>query len=454
MVTEQFAGLTEEYTGVYSPEPLKFAFPKKLSAHAGGGGRPLPAQEFDHHWLNLVSQKDTCRQKRAMYIHIPFCRTLCSYCRFFQNVTKPQAVQTYVDALISELNANANLPLTRQPFDALYFGGGTPTDLSARQITQIMKAVQRNYKFTKEAELTLEGRISEFDDAKLEAAIAGGITRFSLGVQSFDTKIRQALKRIDDGETVLYRLADMVRRYQSSTFVIDLMFGLPYQNSKNWQRDIAKFIDSGAHGVDLYQLIEMKGTGLDAAIRSGKLPTTMATPEKAELYKLGHYFFQQAGLRTLSCNHWATDYREQSIYNSMAKSGATIVPFGSGAGGNVHGVSIMQHRSMEDYLVDVRAGVKPIAMMMQSNSDAAWMDELKDGFDRGSVSVTPALLSNHQVERYYVLADTWVKHGLATKHTSRYELTLAGRFWNVTMCQAMIQWLKAGDAPVDMRRSA
>lgn len=89
------------------------------------------------------------------------------------------------------------------------------------------------------------------------------------GVQSFDTKVRRAAKRLDEREAVLERLSALSRGNQAP-IIVDLLFGLPFQDEARWQRDIRDFLDSGAHGVDLYQLIEMNGTPMERLVGPGQ----------------------------------------------------------------------------------------------------------------------------------------------------------------------------------------
>lgn len=282
--------LTPSMTGVASPDPLKFAFSAKTSAHASRGGiRPLSLDESQ--WQQWWQQESDA-EERALYLHIPFCRKRCSFCNFFENGANPARISRYVDGLCASLARAAETPLVQsRPFSAVYVGGGTPTDMSADELAMLARMIRR-FPLAADAEVTLEGRLNGFDDAKWQAALGGGFNRFSFGVQSFDTGVRQQAARIDDRETLLTRLGELTRD-DAAVIVADLIFGLPGQDDAVWQQDITDVMASGVHGVDLYQLIAMSGTNLDRAGQQGKLGWVADGQQRAAMYAYGGQQLEQ-----------------------------------------------------------------------------------------------------------------------------------------------------------------
>ncbi len=113
--------LTPSMTGIATPDPLKFAFSAKTSAHASRGGmRPFPLDEAG--WQSWW-QRESEAEERALYIHIPFCRKRCSFCNFFENGANPARINRYVNALCASLAQAADTPLAQSmPFSAVYVG--------------------------------------------------------------------------------------------------------------------------------------------------------------------------------------------------------------------------------------------------------------------------------------------------------------------------------------------
>ncbi|MBY5945796.1 heme anaerobic degradation radical SAM methyltransferase ChuW/HutW [Photobacterium rosenbergii] len=436
--------LTEAVVGKHTPDPLRYAFANKRSAHAGGMSAMIAEEERQDLARKALSTVPDSPNSRCLYIHIPFCRVRCTYCNFFQYASSQSLIDDYFEALMVELKAKAAMPWTQAaPFRAVYVGGGTPTDLTAEQVARLGKMVKAHFPLTTDCEITLEGRINRFDDRMFDGALEGGFNRFSFGVQSFDTTVRRKAKRLDDREPVMERIQSLSATNEAP-IVIDLLFGLPYQDMDVWQQDLSDFLDSGAHGVDLYQLIEMGGTPMKGMIEKGRLPEPADTPTKASMFEYGVNFMAEHHLRRLSGNHWARDNRERSIYNSLAKTSAEVLPLGAGAGGNVGGFGFMQHRTLDAYIEAIKAEQLPLAMMTKSSPQAALHAEIKASFDRGFLSARDfqQKFSQDIFALCKPLFEAWQKNGLVKLDGQYLSLTLAGTFWSVTLAQSMIQVLQ------------
>lgn len=441
--------LDEQILGRLTPDPLQFAFNGKTTAHAGqGGGRPiLDPVEQSQRFAQLLDAQPVTGRPRCLYLHIPFCRVRCTFCNFFQNAASPAWMETYLQHFYAEMASKAQTRWAQAaPFDAVYVGGGTPTDLNASQIQRLGEQIQRYFPLRADCEITLEGRLNGFDDRKFDAALSGGFNRFSFGVQSFDTKVRKAAKRLDDRETVLARIESLVS-LNAAPIILDLLFGLPYQDEACWQRDIADFLDCGAHGVDLYQLIDMPGTVMSRMVEQGRQPPPAGTPQKARMYAYGAAALEAAGLQRLSVCHWARDSRERSRYNSLAKTSADVLPIGAGAGGQINGVALMQHRVLESYQTQCAEGRWPLAMMMAPAVYAARDGLLKASFDRGLLDHQRLADAGfpHLFAQLRPLLAAWADRGLLQLDDQQATLTLAGRFWSVNLAQGALQALATYD---------
>ncbi|KII79732.1 heme anaerobic degradation radical SAM methyltransferase ChuW/HutW [Vibrio renipiscarius] len=425
----------ESIVGRNTPDPLRFAFSGKTGPHVGGSSVPVPQSKTQDVVLNALNTPATVKA-RCLYIHIPFCRVRCTYCNFFQYASSDQLIAEYFAALVMEIERKAAFAWTQSlPFQAVYVGGGTPTDLSADQIKQLGQLIRTRFPLTPDCEITLEGRVNRFSEAKFESALEGGFNRFSLGVQSFDSKVRRAAKRLDDGDVVLETLQKMVR-YNAAPIVIDLLYGLPHQTLDIWQNDLEMYIESGVDGVDLYQLLELQNLPMARLIEQGKLPQPANTATKAQMYQMGADFMARFHQRRLSVNHWASTNRERSIYNSLAKTSAEVLPIGAGAGGNFNGISAMQHRDMTAYIDAIQQQQFPIGMAFKGDPNARSLNQFKAAFDRG------ALLKRDCIawfDRLMPLFEAWQDRGLVTITPQAVALTQAGQFWSVNLASSLIK---------------
>ena len=442
--------LDVDLTGHHCPDPLRHAFAAKKSAHAGrNNNAPLPPEAVHRTWAQTMAQPAEA-QVRMAYFHIPFCRTHCSYCGFFQNTTRAEEVEKFVTYLEREIELTAKSPYVQsQPFNAVYFGGGTPTDLSAEQIRRLGQAIKTHLPLTADVEMTFESRFNGLDDEKIAAAREVSFNRFSLGLQTFDTTIRRKMSRIDTQEFMLERLAHLTAQPDTAT-VIDLIYGLPYQTVDHWLTDLDVVTNStNIHGADLYQLIMMGFTRMAQAVEKGTMPAPGDTPFKAGLFKLGVETMTANGWDRLSVSHWGRKTAdgkilERNIYNHQTKAGSEIIPFGCGAGGKVNGHSIMLHRALEPYYGMIDAGHKPIMALMQQDQELAVNQVLGAAFDLGKLNFnTLDMAAAADLSRHcQPLFEAWQHNGLAQIEEGSLNLTLAGQFWNVTLSQALNNYLE------------
>ncbi|EKF9485455.1 heme anaerobic degradation radical SAM methyltransferase ChuW/HutW [Vibrio cholerae] len=433
----------ESILGANTPDPLRFAFQNKHSAHAGGIAMPVPSHEQANVWQHITKQVSQRQQVRCLYIHVPFCRVRCTFCNFFQNAASRQLVDAYFAALLEEIKQKAALPWTQTGvFHAVYIGGGTPTELSPEQIRQLGTAIRESFPLTPDCEITLEGRIHRFSDEMFENALEGGFNRFSFGVQSFNTQVRRRAKRLDDREVVMERIASLAAT-QQAPIVIDLLYGLPYQTAQVFEQDLHDFMQTGAQGIDLYQLVVGGSAPMLNLVEKGKLPPPATTPDKASLYQIGVEFMAKHHLRPLSVNHWTRDNRERSLYNSLAKTYAEVLPIGCGAGGNMGGYSLMQHRQLDTYLDAMKNGQPLVAMMARQHEYEPLFAALKAGFDAGVIAKQrlPKFYHHQTFDWLMPLFLRWQQIGLVEVEQDYLTLTTAGRFWSVSLAQACIQVL-------------
>lgn len=442
--------------GQQTPDPLRFAFQRKKSPHAGGMTQAVKGNDIQISLARAhASAPANAFAPRCLYIHIPFCRVRCTYCNFFQYASSRPLIEEYVDALRAEIRWKASLAWTQgASFQAVYIGGGTPTDLSAAQIHTLVSEIRRLFPLTPDCEITLEGRVNRFGIDKFEAALEAGVNRFSFGVQSFNTQVRKSAKRFDDREHVLKTLQTLAS-YNAAPIVLDLLYGLPHQTLDIWQQDLIDYLDAGAHGVDLYQLIEMQGLPMAKMVEQGKLPPPADTQMKASMFEIGVKFMARHHQKRLSVNHWASDNRERSIYNSLAKTTAEIMPLGAGAGGNVNGCQMMQTRDMETYISAIKDKHYPVTMMSMASENRGVSAEVKSGFDAGVLSSEKLDRAAGQgtFEALSPLFERWERNGLVileSKGVDQSErdylrLTLAGQFWAVTLAQNLIEVLQTNE---------
>jgi len=165
----------------------------------------------------------------SLYVHVPFCRSMCWYCGCHTTITaRDEPIEAYLAALHGELALVAGLAPAPLPVAALHFGGGTPTIMGPARFAALMAALRRHVRFTADAELAIEIDPRTLDEPMIAALAEGGITRASLGVQSFDPLVQQAINRVQSiDETAA--AANGLRAAGVARINFDLIYGLPHQ---------------------------------------------------------------------------------------------------------------------------------------------------------------------------------------------------------------------------------
>jgi len=194
----------------------------------------------------------------GVYISIPFCRAKCTFCNFASDAFALDRLDPYLDRLTQEIAAarthaeslGAHLPSS---IDTLYFGGGTPSLLTAAQLDRIFAALRANFQIDASAEITLECAPGQLSPETLEAAQSHGVNRVSLGIQSFVDAETRAVGRLHTTELCLAEVARL-RASGIPSLSLDLIAGLPNQTAATWERSLETLLATKAEHASVYML--------------------------------------------------------------------------------------------------------------------------------------------------------------------------------------------------------
>lgn len=414
------------------------------------GAIPVAKEELQSSWQTLLGQAMPAR-KRLLYLHIPFCATHCTFCGFYQNRYEEDHCARYTDALLHEIAMEADSVLHQSaPIHAVYFGGGTPSALSAHDLARIITALREQLPLAPDCEITVEGRVLNFDDSRIDACLDAGANRFSIGIQSFNSKIRKKMARTSDGPTARAFMEGLVKRDRAAV-VCDLLFGLPGQNAERWAEDLTIARDIGLDGVDLYALNLLPQTPLGKAVAAERV--SLPSPaERRDLYLQGYQFMDRAGWRCISNSHWARTTRERNLYNLLIKQGADCLALGSGAGGSVNGWSWMVERNLNAWHASIAEGKKPLMMMTRTQEQGfQWRHILQAGVETARIPLNE--LTPRAAELAPLLAQ-WHKVGLIKDASDCIRLTREGRFWASNILQSLQELIQQLNAPHAVARQS
>lgn len=296
----------------------------------------------------------------GVYLHIPFCRSKCRYCDFSSFAGKEELIPPYVAALINEIELRSEA-LSDYVVDTIFFGGGTPTLISAAMVNEILEALARHYRIDPQAEITVEGNpatVEEHEPALLRKA---GVNRFSLGVQSFDQKLLRVLGRIHNSDDVL-RTYDNLRLAGLDNINLDLIYGVPYQTHATWLADLQKAVSLKPEHLSLYGLQLEEGTPLQYDVAHERL-SEPDEEETAQMYFSADALAVQAGYHHYEISNFAVPGRE-CRHNLKYWQYQSYIGFGCAAHSFVEGFRTANVSSLEDYLQRMAIG-KPAAIAQE-----------------------------------------------------------------------------------------
>ena len=212
------------------------------------------AQAYDlaHHMRPGVLQLPAL-PPLSLYLHLPWCLRKCPYCDFNSHAAPPGELPqaAYVDALIADLEAA--LPLVwGRPVHSIFMGGGTPSLFAPQEIDRLLSAVRARLPLTPDCEISMEANPGTFERDRFRAFAQAGVTRLSIGVQSFNDAHLQALGRVHDGAQARAALEEAARSF--ATFNLDLMYALPGQSMAQLEADVHQALDFAPPHLSIYHL--------------------------------------------------------------------------------------------------------------------------------------------------------------------------------------------------------
>lgn len=294
----------------------------------------------------------------ALFVYIPYCPTICTYCDFNVYARREGEFDAYVDSVIYEIELVARQLTERLLARTLAFGGGTPSLLKASHLQKIIGAAEKHFRFQKGGEWTLEANPGTIDLEKLQALRAMGLNRLSLGVQSFDD---ERLKAFNRNHTVAqsYEAVELARRAGFNNLNLDLIYGLPDQTPHEWRGTLDRALDLQTEHLSLYSLQVEDRTVLKKQIELGRVHSPDAGLA-ADMYEMAVEKLASVGFVHYEISNWAKPGYE-SHHNKTYWLNEPYLGFGAGAHSSWQGERYENVKHPREYLKRLRVGESPIA---------------------------------------------------------------------------------------------
>ena len=342
----------------------------------------------------------------GLYIHIPFCSSICSYCNFNRGLLEPGLKIRYVAALEREIRTAALAFPGEAPVaaDTIFFGGGTPSLLEPTEVRRLIQACRDRFELTADAEITLETNPETATPERLAAFRESGVNRISFGVQSFEDDELRRLDRVHSAARARAAVAE-AREAGFDNLSFDLMLWLPGQSFSSWLRTVDEAVALAPEHLSMYLLELYPNAPLKETIARATAADGWQAPddEAADMYLAGLERLDAAGLRQYEISNVARDGYECRHNVKYWRTGAWW-GFGCGAHSTVGGWRWRNVSGTEDFIAKIADGRPVTEGLAQLSSDDRFAEamftglRMSDGVDCGEIA-----------SRFG--ADPWEKHG-------------------------------------------
>jgi putative oxygen-independent coproporphyrinogen III oxidase len=288
----------------------------------------------------------------GVYVHIPFCRHRCHYCDFNTYEGQDAVHQSYVDALVKDIE-RSQAPAPVSGATSVFLGGGTPTLLPPSSLGRILRAIRDRFGVESQGEITVEANPETVDQDTFELLLAEGFNRVSIGVQSLVPHVLAGLGRRHSASRAVETMRD-ARRAGVAEVNADLIYGSPWETPEDWQRSLEGIVAEEPAHISAYALTIEEGTPLSTLIRTGRLPDV--DPDvQADRYETACRVLSDAGFQRYEISNWCRPGLA-SRHNVLYWSAGDYVGFGAGAHGHRSGLRYWNTRLPRDFIAAIESG--------------------------------------------------------------------------------------------------
>jgi oxygen-independent coproporphyrinogen-3 oxidase len=396
---------------------------------------PEAAPDTLQAFMDFLGTENTSSGRKELQPWIPFCTMKCSFCYFPTELTSSNEVGNYLYALKKALSMYAETRYVRtSEFAEIYLAGGTPSIMSTEQTIDILAFCEKNFNISEEREIKVTGCTHDFDYQKLKALSEYGVDQLDLGIQTFDDDIRRLINLRDKArnaeETI--KMAHKLGLRVS----IDLMYNLPGQNLKVWNRDVQRALELNVESADCYALDVYPETKLAKQLQSGDLPPRGDQHFEKEMYMEAQNTFKAAGYKPTCHNRFSRipeDFKEPCMEILATGAGSFMGTLGK--------FSYVDIEPAKAYIEAVNSGKFPISKLSMSS--------VKDEMGKMMMRLYIRLPVNKlefksrfgklPEEAFEGTIDRLEKKGLIEVDEEEIRLTKLGDMWRYNVCWEFTQ---------------
>ena len=363
---------------------------------------------------------------RHLYVHIPFCARICPYCAFYKDLMDRSQTQRFCEAILSEIESHTDqfalAPRT------IFFGGGTPTALTTAQLQFLLHGFRERLDLSCLGEWTTEANPGSVSQRKAAVLKEGGVTRISLGVQSWDPDLLKLLGREHNPEQAESSF-QILRAAGFQNINVDLMFGLPGQTEEQWKATLQKTIDLGPDHISAYCLTYEEDTEFFLRHARGELSSDADV--EAGFFEMAIAMLEEAGYEQYEISNYARP-GFSSLHNRAYWAGEDYLGLGPSAFSTVAMRRWQNVCDYRGYADRVLGGVSPVGSMEELSPEMKRTERIALSL-RTREGISEKLLgSNREQTREFIAL------GLLERSNENLVLTRAGRSVADSVAEALL----------------
>jgi len=365
----------------------------------------------------------------SLYLHIPYCEHKCVYCDFY-SIENMESMERFLSALEVEIVRRAEEYSKQETFETIFFGGGTPSLLSPKQLEKIFFLLYKNFRIESEAEITCESNPGTVEQQKLNDFRSAGFNRISFGIQSFyddDLKFLTRIHSVEEAE----RAVENAYRAGFDNVNLDLIFALPHQTPERWKENLRRAIALQPKHISAYALIVEENTHLAAMVKN-KIVAPLPPEEDAALYEITIETLLSGGFQQYEVSNFALpgyecrhniNYWNHSNYLSFGPSAHSFWKDSLTTGRRWWNV-----RSIQSYCESLERDEFPIAGSEQINEKKFYTEEIFLGLRSKGIHTKKLeeLFGNDIFEPKKFLLNELEREGLLKRQNGDISLTSKG----------------------------
>lgn len=403
-------------------------------------------------WLVNVRKTFQSENKLSLYIHLPYCESLCTFCACHKRITKNHAYEgPYIDAVLKEWNMYLGCFETVPEIEEIHLGGGTPTFFSPENLARLITGILETARVSLQHEFSFEGHPNNTTFAHLQALYRLGFRRVSFGVQDYDPAVQQAIHRVQPFENV-ENVTRWAKELGYTSVSHDLVFGLPFQTLEGFSGTVHKTLSLSPDRLSLYSYAHVpwvKGIG-QRGYSEENLP---AAEEKRRLYETARGIFEQNGYFEIGMDHFAkaddamfAAYREGRLNRNFMGYTTTqsrlLIGLGASAISDAWGAMAQNEKNVDQYL-KLTDNLPVVKGHIQSESDLEHRKLIQDIMCRFTADISGQNPDGLPLDRLRELQED----GIIEISENQLRVTPAGRAFIRNVCVVFDEYLREKESP-------